>query len=49
MPTLKHANLSIPTEVMEEAKGYGINISAAATTGIKNAIQREKKIRELGL
>lgn len=44
-----HTSISVPLDVLEEARKYGINISAAATNGIKASVEREKKIKELGL
>jgi len=41
--------IAIPEEMLDEAKQLNINISRAARDGIKAAIEREKKIKELGL
>ena len=49
MANFKRTTFSVPSEVLDEARELGINMSAAATNGIIAAIQREKKIRELGL
>lgn len=49
MASYKRTTITVPDEVMDEAHEYGINISAASVNGIKAAIEREKKIRELGL
>lgn len=45
----KRASITIPVDLFEEAHKYNINISAASTNGIRAAIEREKKIQELGL
>lgn len=37
----------VEPEMVEEAKTFGINISKAARQGIVDAIEREKKVREL--
>lgn len=48
-PEYKRTSVTIPVEILEEAHKYNINISAASTNGIRAAIEREKKIQELGL
>lgn len=49
MSNYKRTSLTIPIELIEEAHQYNINMSAASANGIRTAIEREKKIRELGL
>lgn len=45
----KRTSITLPVDLLEEAHQYNINISAASTNGIRAAIDREKKIQELGL
>lgn len=44
---LIHARISV--DLIEQAREYDINISKACRDGIQKAIEREQKIRELGL
>lgn len=37
----------VPTELLTKAREYGINVSRAASEGIKAAIDREEKLRKL--
>lgn len=37
----------VSTELLTKAREYGINISKAASDGIKAAVEREEKMREL--
>lgn len=37
----------VSTELLTKAREYGINISKAASEGIRNAVEREEKMREM--
>ena len=49
MSEYKRTPVTIPIDLLVEAHTYNINISAASANGIRAAIEREKKIKELGL
>ena len=44
--TSTRITITIEPELVAEARDLGINISAAASKGLKSAIDRERKIKE---
>lgn len=42
-------SITVEPELVAEARDLGINISAAASKGVKSAIERERKIKEVFL
>ncbi|TFL18324.1 type II toxin-antitoxin system CcdA family antitoxin [Jannaschia formosa] len=47
MPTRK-TSLSLDADLLDEAKSYGINVSAAASSGLEAAVkaERQERLRE---
>lgn len=46
---MAQVNVRLPDELYAEAREYDINISQACRKGLQAAVERERKIRELGL
>ena len=44
-----HTCVSIPEELLEKEKSYDLNVSKCCSQGLKAAVEREEKIKELGL
>ena len=44
MPTRK-TSLTMDADLLDEAKSYGINVSAAATSGIERIVRAERERR----
>lgn len=45
--TRKATNLSIDLDLLEEAKGLGINVSRAAESGLREAVRQENAAASL--
>lgn len=45
---MQRVSIVLSQELYDTAKDYDINISRAARAGIEAAINRERKLRELG-